>query len=89
MILEGQSVAIPWKKCSERLAPASAAERTSAVLSPSGYGINWPLIDEDLAAGPWMRATVYWRLSLAGHRILYSVGKPRGRAADTRDAVLS
>ena len=24
--------------------------------SPSGYGIHWPLIDEDLAAGPLLRA---------------------------------
>ena len=56
LILEGQSVAIPWEKCSERLARASPTERDRAVLSPSGYGINWPLIDEDLAVGPLLRA---------------------------------
>ena len=26
-----------------------------AELSPSGYGIHWPLIDEDLAVGPLLR----------------------------------
>ena len=46
LILEDQSVAILWGECSGRLARASLAERSRAVLSPSGYGINWPLIDE-------------------------------------------
>jgi hypothetical protein len=56
LVLEEKSVAIPWEKCSERLARASAIERNSAVLSPSGYGINWPFIDEDLAVGPLLQA---------------------------------
>jgi hypothetical protein len=56
LIVEGESVSIPWEKCSERLAHASPTERSLAVLSPSGYGINWPLIDEDLAVGPLLRA---------------------------------
>jgi hypothetical protein len=50
--MESGSVSIPWERCSERLARASQAERDRAVLSPSGYGIHWPLIDEDLAVGP-------------------------------------
>jgi len=49
---EAGSVSIPWHECSERLARASFAERSPARLSPSGYGIHWPLIDEDLAVGP-------------------------------------
>jgi hypothetical protein len=56
VILENGSVSIPWEKCSERLARASPAERNRAELSPSGYGIHWPLIDEDLAIGPLLRA---------------------------------
>ena len=52
VILEESSVSIPWKECSERLAHASPEERNRAELSPSGYGIHWPLIDEDLAVGP-------------------------------------
>jgi len=52
LILENRTVSIPWEKCSERLARASSIERNRAVLSPSGYGIHWPLIDEDLAVGP-------------------------------------
>lgn len=56
LILHGKSVLIPWEKCSDRLSRASMAERSRAVLSPSGYGIHWPLIDEDLAVGPLLRA---------------------------------
>jgi uncharacterized protein DUF2442 len=46
---------IPWEKCSKRLARATTAERSNASLSPSGYGVHWPLIDEDLAVGPLVR----------------------------------
>ena len=52
VMMESGPVSIPWERCSERLAHASQAERDRAELSPSGYGIHWPLIDEDLAIGP-------------------------------------
>ena len=55
LIMEGGAVSIPWKKCSERLAHASLTERNRAELSPSGYGIHWPSIDEDLAVGPLLQ----------------------------------
>ena len=57
VIMESGPVSIPWEKCSERLSRASLVERNRAELSPSGYGIHWPLIDEDLAVGPLLRAT--------------------------------
>jgi hypothetical protein len=53
---EAATVSIPWDQCSVRLARASFAERSRAKLSPSGYGIHWPLIDEDLAVGPLLLA---------------------------------
>jgi hypothetical protein len=56
LVLEDKLISIPWENCSPRLASASMTERSLAVLSPSGYGINWPLIDEDLAVGPLLRA---------------------------------
>lgn len=56
VILADESVSIPWERCSARLARASLVERSRAELSPSGYGIHWPLIDEDLAVGPLLRA---------------------------------
>ena len=56
LIMESGTVSIPWERCSERLARASLIERNRAELSPSGYGIYWPLIDEDLAVGPLLGA---------------------------------
>ena len=56
VLTEAGPVSIPWERCSERLARASQIERSQAELSPSGYGIHWPLIDEDLAVGPLLRA---------------------------------
>jgi hypothetical protein len=50
--VEGRTTVIPWARCSPRLASARDAERAIAELSPSGYGIHWPLLDEDLAVGP-------------------------------------
>lgn len=52
VVVESGPVSIPWERCSERLARASQEERERAELSPSGYGIHWPLIDKDLAVGP-------------------------------------
>ena len=56
VVTETGSVSIPWQKCSQRLANASWLERSRAELSPSGYGIHWPLVDEDLAVGPLLRS---------------------------------
>lgn len=55
LITDSGSVLIPWEKCSERLARASLLERSRAELSPSGYGIHWLLLDEDLAVDPLLR----------------------------------
>lgn len=40
-----------WKisEISSRLTIASSAERSNYKISPSGYGIHWPEIDEDLS----------------------------------------
>jgi hypothetical protein len=40
------------------LARASWLERSRAERSPSGYGIHWPLLDEDLAVGPLLKTAV-------------------------------
>jgi hypothetical protein len=49
LLLGQRRVHIPWEKCSERLTAATEQERLAAELSPGGYGIHWPLIDEDLS----------------------------------------
>jgi hypothetical protein len=37
------------ERISKRLFNASQLEREKFEISPSGYGIHWPLIDEDLS----------------------------------------
>ena len=37
-----------WEECSPTLAKATPQQRKYAQLSPGGYGIHWPEIDEDL-----------------------------------------
>ena len=36
-------------KCSSKLLNASEEQRNNYEISPSGYGIHWPMIDEDLS----------------------------------------
>ena len=49
--LTDREVCIPWERCSPRLAAATEEQRLVAELSPGGYGIHWPLLDEDLSIG--------------------------------------
>ncbi len=56
LVLRDRKLRIPWEKCSKKLAAASARERLDAELSPGGYGIHWPLIDEDLSVSGLLRS---------------------------------
>ena len=49
IFLAEREVRVPWDRCSQKLARATPAQRTAAELSPGGYGIHWPAIDEDLS----------------------------------------
>lgn len=51
MIVQTGEQTYKWKisEISKRLTKASASERNCFQISPSGYGIHWPLIDEDLS----------------------------------------
>ena len=37
------------------MASATQLQRSTAELSPGGYGIHWPLLDEDLSVGGLLR----------------------------------
>ena len=50
--VDGQSYRIRWTECSSKLVEATSYERERVDISPSGYGLHWPLIDEDLAITP-------------------------------------
>ena len=47
--IDGKNHEYKLSAISEKLADASDIERNKYEISPSGYGIHWPLIDEDLS----------------------------------------
>jgi hypothetical protein len=47
--IDGKELIFNLPEVSKRLAKASKIEREKYEISPSGYGIHWPLIDEDLS----------------------------------------
>ncbi len=47
--IDGEEHEFELPTISEKLVNASEIERTRLQISPSGYGIYWPLIDEDLS----------------------------------------
>jgi len=47
--VDGQSYEIDLAKESQRLAGATQDQREWIEVSPSGYGLHWPAIDEDLS----------------------------------------
>jgi hypothetical protein len=49
MIVDGNEYSFPWATVSARLASATHDERSRFEISPAGYGIHWPLLDEDIA----------------------------------------
>jgi hypothetical protein len=49
MDVDGRAINTPLSDLSTRLAQASDAELKHFEISPSGYGIHWPLIDEDIS----------------------------------------
>lgn len=49
LTVDGKRIEKELVKISPALAKASRAEQLEYELSPSGYGIHWPLIDEDIS----------------------------------------
>lgn len=47
--VDGKTYQFELGKCSSKLLNASEEQRTNYEISPSGYGIHWPMIDEDLS----------------------------------------
>lgn len=47
--VNGQVYRLPLAQVSDRLANASEADRKIYRVAPSGYGIHWPTLDEDLS----------------------------------------
>jgi len=47
--IDGKKRTYALKDVSLKLTRASATQRSAYEISPSGYGIHWPLLDEDLS----------------------------------------
>lgn len=49
LTVDNQTYRLPIDQASSRLANASEGDRKVYQVSPSGYGIHWSFIDEDLS----------------------------------------
>lgn len=49
MTVDGRPLRVDLRALSPRLARASIAELSVVEASPSGYGLHWPLLDEDIS----------------------------------------
>lgn len=49
LILNDQTYLFKVNEISDKLANADENDRNNFQVSPSGYGIHWPAIDEDLS----------------------------------------
>jgi len=49
LVLNDQEICLKLIDVSPKLLKAKRKEREAFEVSPSGYGIHWPLIDEDLS----------------------------------------
>ena len=56
LTVDGKAYSCALADVSERLAHARDFERDEYEVSPSGYGIHWPLADEDLSVDGFLRA---------------------------------
>lgn len=56
--LDGRCYKIPLEAVSSKLREAKEFERNIYKFSPAGYGIHWPLLDEDLSVEYLLKAAV-------------------------------
>lgn len=66
LVIDDNAYRIRWEKCSPKLARASLAQRKRVDLAPSGYGIHWPELDEDLAITPLLKHAERLEMETAG-----------------------
>lgn len=53
--VDEKEIKIDLAKISVKLLNASDVERSMYKVSPSGYGIHWPLIDEDISVNELLK----------------------------------
>ena len=55
LTVDGKDYAVSLEAVSPRLATASPDDQARVEISPSGYGLHWPTVDEDLSVTGLMR----------------------------------
>lgn len=53
--IDGKTIKISLDIVSDKLKTASEIQRNLFTISPSSYGIHWPLLDEDLSVASLMK----------------------------------
>jgi hypothetical protein len=56
LTVDGQDYQIDLRQHSKKLAAADQRMKANFQLSPSGYGIHWPEVDEDLSIDGMIKA---------------------------------
>ncbi len=56
LLIDGKKIKLSLDDISKKLKSACDVERNMFKISPSGYGIHWPLIDEDLSVNSLLKA---------------------------------
>jgi hypothetical protein len=55
--IDGKLIKVALDKVSSKLKAANEFQRQFFKVSPSGYGIHWPLIDEDLSVDALLKTS--------------------------------
>lgn len=56
--IDGKLIKVVLDKVSSKLKAANEFQRQFFKVSPSGYGIHWPLIDEDLSVEAILKTSI-------------------------------
>ncbi len=57
ILIDNQLFKISLFHVSSKLAGANKDERNNYIISPSGYGIHWPALDEDLSVNGLLQSS--------------------------------
>jgi hypothetical protein len=60
MIVDDQLIRLRLSDISEKLAKATDHERSEFSITPSGYGIHWNLLDEDLSINGLLKSACHF-----------------------------
>jgi len=57
IVVSGKPYIFPFNKVSSKLQKATASQRENFTVSPSGYGIHWKDLDEDISIAALLKST--------------------------------